>query len=225
MNLAVMILISLALCLPAISSLLALLLCFFVSVFVILRMLYQMHFVVERELVVDPEHLICNSSEFNFDAIVHWFGFRKVSVIGDYLQGLIAMLVALALQAIVIYRQRNKRMLLGISTPPRGIIFPEADPKHWDASLLDMIKFFFNYGFYKFGLELSMTMMVVVAWVRMDLLGTLLLIWLLLFSLSSRVACRRLWPLFLLYLAVLFPLQYALYVGLPPSLCIGMHFH
>ncbi|VDN17851.1 unnamed protein product [Gongylonema pulchrum] len=135
------------------------------------------------------------------------------------------MLVALALQAIVIYRQRNKRMLLGISTPPRGIIFPEADPKHWDASLLDMIKFFFNYGFYKFGLELSMTMMVVVAWVRMDLLGTLLLIWLLLFSLSSRVACRRLWPLFLLYLAVLFPLQYALYVGLPPSLCIGMHFH
>ncbi|VDN17852.1 unnamed protein product [Gongylonema pulchrum] len=86
LNLAVMILISLALCLPAISSLLALLLCFFVSVFVILRMLYQMHFVVERELVVDPEHLICNSSEFNFDAIVHWFGFRKVSVIGDYLQ-------------------------------------------------------------------------------------------------------------------------------------------
>ncbi|CAG9533094.1 unnamed protein product [Cercopithifilaria johnstoni] len=61
--------------------------------------------------------------------------------------------------------------------------------------------------------------MVVVAWIRMDFLATLLLIWLMVFVFSSRVTSRCLWPIFLLYLAVLFPLQYAFYVGLPPSLC------
>ncbi|KHN79281.1 Piezo-type mechanosensitive ion channel component 2 [Toxocara canis] len=62
--------------------------------------------------------------------------------------------------------------------------------------------------------------MAIVAWVRMDLIGTLTLLWLFIFAFISRAACRRLWPLFLLYLAVLFPLQYQLYVGLPPELCI-----
>lgn len=73
----------------------------------------------------------------------------------DLLQGLIIILLALAFQAIVIYRQQHKRLVSGASIPARGIVFPEADPRNWDASLLDMVKFFFNYGFYKFGLEVD----------------------------------------------------------------------
>lgn len=69
------------------------------------------------------------------------------------LQGLIIALLALALQAIVIYRQQHKRLLSRTSAPPRGIVFPDANPKNWDTNLINMIKFFFNYGFYKFGFE------------------------------------------------------------------------
>lgn len=69
------------------------------------------------------------------------------------MQGLIVALLALGLQAIVVYRQQHKRLLSMTSAPPRGLVFPEADPKNWDTNLIDMIKFFFNYGFYKFGLE------------------------------------------------------------------------
>lgn len=69
------------------------------------------------------------------------------------LQGLIVALLAIALQAAVICRQQRKRLLSGRSAPPHGLVFPEADPNNWDDNLVDMTKFFFNYGFYKFGLE------------------------------------------------------------------------
>ncbi|OZC09943.1 hypothetical protein X798_03049 [Onchocerca flexuosa] len=220
LNLILITLISIAVCVPAISSTLSLLLCLFISAFITIRMVYQMHFVMEKPLPIYSEELICNSSEYTLDATAYWLGFRKVPIIGNYVGGLIIALLALALQAIVIYRQQHKRLISGASTPPHGLVFPEANPNSWDANLVNMIKFFFNYGFYKFGLELSMIMMVMVAWIRMDLLATLLLIWLIVFVFSSRITCRYLWPVFLLYLAILFPLQYAFYVGLPPSLCL-----
>uniref|UniRef100_A0A1I7VVR8 Piezo-type mechanosensitive ion channel component n=1 Tax=Loa loa TaxID=7209 RepID=A0A1I7VVR8_LOALO len=219
LNLTLIIFTSIAVCVPAISSTLFRLLCIFISAFVTIRMIYQMHFVVEKPLPVYSKELICNSSEYTLSATAYWLGFRKAPVLGNYIGGLIVALLAITLQAIVIYHQQHKRLISGTSVPPRGLVFPEADPNNWDNNLVDMIKFLFNYGFYKFGLELSMTMMVVVAWMRMDLLATLLLIWLMVFVLSSRVTCRCLWPVFLFYLAVLFPMQYAFYVGLPPSLC------
>ncbi|VIO86635.1 Uncharacterized protein BM_BM2127 [Brugia malayi] len=219
LNLTLMVLTSIAVCVPSISSTIFRLLCIFISAFIAVRMVYQMHFVVEKPLPVYSKELICNSSEYTLSATAYWLGFQKVPVVRNYISGLIVALLAIALQAIVIYRQQHKRLVSGASVPPRGLVFPKADPSNWDTSLVDMIKFFFNYGFYKFGLELSMTMMVIVAWIRMDLLATLLLIWLMVFVFSSRITCRCLWPIFLLYLTVLFPLQYAFYVGLPPFLC------
>uniref|UniRef100_A0A158RCN6 Piezo-type mechanosensitive ion channel component n=1 Tax=Thelazia callipaeda TaxID=103827 RepID=A0A158RCN6_THECL len=220
LNLAVVILISFAIYMPSLFSALSILLCTLLSCIAILRMVYQMHFVVEVPLPVYSKDIICNSSDYSLDATAYWLGFRKVSNIRSCIGGLIFGLVAFALQSIVLYRQRYKRLVSGKTSSFHGSIFPEADPKNWDASLIDMTKFFFNYGFQKFGLELSMTMMALVAWVRMDFLAALLFIWLMVFVFSSRGMCRCLWPLFLLYLTVMFPLQYALYVGLPPSLCI-----
>lgn len=77
-----------------------------------------------------------------------------------------------------------------------------------------------NYCFYKFGLELSLITMVYVAWLRMDLIGSILICWCLMFSLSRRYVCRLLWPFFLIYLAIELPLQYAMVLGLPTTLCI-----
>lgn len=135
------------------------------------------------------------------------------------------------------------RRLRGEQNSSRGLIFPEAQPSKWDASLIETFKFFLNYGYYKFGLEVvvhlsitflkllstslgsfmqvSLTIMVLVAWGRMDLLGSLLLVWLIIFCVFSRKVCRLLWPFFLAYVAVMFVLQYAIYVGLPPILCYG----
>uniref|UniRef100_A0A915PYM3 Piezo-type mechanosensitive ion channel component n=1 Tax=Setaria digitata TaxID=48799 RepID=A0A915PYM3_9BILA len=105
----------------------------------------DMHFVVEKPLPVYSEELSCNSSEYALDAAAYWLGFRKVPIIGSYIGGLIVALLALAVQAIVTYRQQHKRLVSRTSASPCGIVFPEADPKNWDASLVDMFKFFFNY--------------------------------------------------------------------------------
>lgn len=80
-----------------------------------------------------------------FELIMHWFG----------LKGLIVSMVVLALQAVILYRQRHARMLRGEPTPPRGVIFANSGMAVWDTSFVDMLKFFLDYGFYKFGLEVS----------------------------------------------------------------------
>uniref|UniRef100_A0A915AVG5 Piezo-type mechanosensitive ion channel component n=1 Tax=Parascaris univalens TaxID=6257 RepID=A0A915AVG5_PARUN len=221
LNVMIPVFISIAVCLPSISRLLSALLCIYLSLFALARMLYQMHFITENAtMYVYTDHSSCNLSGIEMVPTTEWLGFHKVFDIGNYIAGLIVSMVVLALQAVILYRQRHARMLRGEPIPPRGVIFADSGIAVWDKSFVDMLKFFLDFGFYKFGLEISMTMMVVVAWVRMDLIGTLTLLWLLVFACMSRSGCRRLWPLFLLYLAILFPLQYQLYVGLPPELCI-----
>lgn len=67
-----------------------------------------------------------------------------------------------------------------------------------------------------------MTAIVVVAWIRMDFLGSLLILWAMLFVALPRTTCRLIWPIFLCYLAILFPLQYAMAIGFPVEWCIGI---
>lgn len=100
-------------------------------------------------------------------------------------------------------------------------MFAEAiDGNLYDQSLAQAIKTGFNYGFYKFGLELSLIAMVYVAWCRMDLLAAILLAFVLVLSLLRRSVCRVLWPFLLIYLCIQLPLQYAMTLGLPHVFCI-----
>lgn len=66
-----------------------------------------------------------------------------------------------------------------------------------------------------------MTALVVVAWIRMDFLAACLIIWLFVFAILPQSKCRNLWPIFLIYLTILFPLQYLMAIGLPVEWCIG----
>lgn len=57
------------------------------------------------------------------------------------------------LQLCVQYRQKHRRAFFGLTEPPKGIIFPKIAPDQFDHSLKNCLKSVFNYGFYKFGLE------------------------------------------------------------------------
>jgi hypothetical protein len=63
-----------------------------------------------------------------------------------------------------------------------------------------------------------------VAWVRMDFLASILIIWLWLFVYLPRSLCRVIWPIFLLYLAIMLPLQYMMAIGIPSNWGFGMLF-
>uniref|UniRef100_A0AC34GV86 Piezo-type mechanosensitive ion channel component n=1 Tax=Panagrolaimus sp. ES5 TaxID=591445 RepID=A0AC34GV86_9BILA len=153
LNFVLVFFVSLAVCLPALSGLISLLLTVYLALSTVTRVVYL---------------------------------------------GLVIVMVVIAIQLSVRYRQRHIRRLRAQEEPAGGLIFPYADPAHFDRSVLDCLMFFFNYGFYKFGLEVSMIMMAIVAWARMDILGCIIIVWLFMFALLPRRAIRVLWPIFLL---------------------------
>lgn len=130
-------------------------------------------------------------------------------------------MVLIAIYWTIRYRQNHIRKLYGKAAPPHGIIFTDSEPDRYDASLKDGIKFILNYGFYKFGFECSLIMLVIVAWVRMDFVAAILAVWLLAFAILPRGASRILWPFFVIYLAVQLIVVYAMHLGLPQMLCIS----
>jgi hypothetical protein len=63
--------------------------------------------------------------------------------------------------------------------------------------------------------------MVIVIGIRLDIIAVFYAIWLGLFLVSSRRTVQRIWPFYILFLTIAFPLQYMSIVGAPPFLCFG----
>lgn len=103
-------------------------------------------------------------------------------------------MVALGIQSVVVYRQRHMRIRRGESEDLKKLIFPGFTMRDFDRSFLGGIKFIMDYWFFKFGLECSMILMGIDAWVRMDFLGAVMCIWLAFFALSKRYSPTRSFP-------------------------------
>ncbi|KAI6176379.1 Piezo-type mechanosensitive ion channel component [Aphelenchoides bicaudatus] len=221
LNFVAVFLVVIALCIPSFNRLILLITCGYLSMVFVARRVFVMHF-IQRFLPIGPTD--CNSTDLGInttETIVEWIGFRENETLSGDLIGIIITLSLIGIQFAIQYRQKHRRRRYGIQEPPEGVIFTEAiDFSRFDASLLMGFKVFCNYTFYKFGLELSMICMVYVAWVRMDFVASILLCWVLVFSLSRRSICRIIWPFFVIYLAIELPLQYAMVLGLPSCLCI-----
>lgn len=63
--------------------------------------------------------------------------------------------------------------------------------------------------------------MVFVAWVRMDVLGVVLLSLVVFMCLLNRRMIRIMWAFVLLYVLIEVPLEYAMELGMPYRLCRG----
>lgn len=209
------VLISLALCLPnAASGILSLIMCAYLAVVAVFKMIYQLQHIPDFGTVNIGGS--CNATQ----SFSHWLGVEKNTNTWSLLNGLVISMIALGIQSIVVYRQRHHRIRNGESEDLKTLVFPSFAMRDLDQSLANGIRFLIDYGFFKFGLECTYILMGVNAWVRMDLLGSIMCVWLAFFALSKRSICRNLWPIFVLYMAIILPLQYALYVGLPEESCV-----
>ena len=65
------------------------------------------------------------------------------------------MILVLTIQAVVQIRQKYQRYMTRSTEPIVGILFPEIQRSDADKGLLQCFKFLLNYGFYKFGVEVS----------------------------------------------------------------------
>ncbi|XP_023283479.1 piezo-type mechanosensitive ion channel component 2-like [Seriola lalandi dorsalis] len=154
---------------------------------------------------------------------VYWCG-ALLKCEGRILPCLRNHLMVLGLLAFKVTIHRHQlyfRLHNDLKTPPFSIIFQGVTRQHLDHGILPCIKYFINFCFYKFGLEISLIVAVNVIGQRMDFYALLHSCALLaVLSRRRRKAIGEVWPKYCCFTAGLMVLQYLLCIGIPPALCV-----
>uniref|UniRef100_A0A8D9ARX6 Piezo-type mechanosensitive ion channel component n=1 Tax=Cacopsylla melanoneura TaxID=428564 RepID=A0A8D9ARX6_9HEMI len=192
-----------------------------VSILMLLKMIYQIEYIKHGEWNVTCTNSTPGPNKTYNSA--EWLGFYKVSdsnTLAHLLSGYIAVIMVVTLNTVVCTRQKYKRHLKGRSLNRPYIMFPRVSYKEVDRDIMHCVKYLFNYAFYRFGVEISFMAVVVLISLRMDFYAMIYAIWLSVMVLLSRGKLAKIWNVFIVFVVIIIPLQYALVVGLPPSLCI-----
>lgn len=111
--------------------------------------------------------------------------------------------------------------LNGKSISRPKVLFARVGRNDADKDLPHLIKYLFNFGFYKFGVETTLVMIVILISARLDIIAILYTGWLCLLFSVSRETKSRIWPIFQWFIVTLILIQYILAVNLPPFLCFS----
>ncbi|XP_054836429.1 piezo-type mechanosensitive ion channel component 2-like [Eublepharis macularius] len=152
----------------------------------------------------------------------YWFGglMKCHDNVLPCLKAHLTILVLMALEATVhrhqfFYRTKNR-----LIPPATGSMFDSITRQHLDDGLLSCIKYFINYGFYKFGLETCFVAAINVIGRRMDLYALIHAGWLIyLLNRRRRKAVAEVWSKYCCFLASILAFQYMLCIGFPPAIC------
>ena len=142
------------------------------------------------------------------------------SALPDLLKGYIGIITITTLRAIITIRQWFYRQANGEPLDPPLVMFPKISRGDADKDIASCLKFLFNFGFYKFGLEFCLMSIVALIGTRLDFYSVLYSIWLIILFALKRKTVSRLWPVFKLFVIILLPIQYALVVAPPTWFCI-----
>lgn len=100
-----------------------------------------------------------NDTNYTIQNNAPWLGFQKEAEAGQNLPSLvewnIIYITAVTFYSIVMARQYNYRLKRGLPTTRAFFMFPDISRKDADKSIMYCIKYLFNFGFYKFGFEVS----------------------------------------------------------------------
>ncbi|XP_063838505.1 piezo-type mechanosensitive ion channel component isoform X2 [Ostrinia nubilalis] len=199
-----------------------------ISAYLMAKMVYQIEYIKHAFFSIEcpsssGENItILNTTTYNN---AEWLGFLKASrdkPLVVLLKGYIGLIAVFTFYSLVKYRQQAKRQLLGVDNKEKEkVMFPEITRQDADTDMIHCIKYLINYGFYKFGVEITLICLIGVIGSRMDVYAVLYAGWLLVLVSMSRVRQARIWPVFTASVTVLVPVQYMLAVGFLPQLCIN----
>lgn len=127
--------------------------------------------------------------------------------------------LTLTIYQVICVRQRIHLIRNELPELPVGIILPNVTRADAEKNFTGLLKYLVNFGFYKFGIEITCFVMVIAIGSRTDFMSIVLAIYLLVFTLLSRESLSILWPYFLITIGILLPFQYLLCLGFPPFLC------
>ncbi|CAC5396646.1 PIEZO1_2 [Mytilus coruscus] len=149
-----------------------------------------------------------------------WVGFAKTSHLSHYLSNYIGILLILVLYKLIKCHQSQHYKRPSEIRPPPGVIFPDIKRPEADRGLLRCSKYFANFFFYKFGLQLCYIMLAVTICVRVDVYSVIYAVILGILLVLSRRGNALIWPLITIILAVMLPVEFLICLGLPKGLCI-----
>jgi hypothetical protein len=86
-----------------------------------------------------------------------------------------------------------KRLSKGKPMTTPEVLFDDISRLDADKSMLNLIKFMINFGFFKFGLEITILAFIVVIYIRHELISIFYFILLVTLALSSRKNAQRFW--------------------------------
>ncbi|KYM80686.1 Protein PIEZO1 [Atta colombica] len=199
-----------------------------VSLLMVTKMLYQIKYInhdnwnVNCTRSVDEDHQQYANNNQTVYNIAEWFGMKKAGpgMLPDLLKGYIGIVTVTTFRKMIRIRQWFYRHNKGESLDTPQVMFPTITRMDADKGLPECLKFLFNYGFYKFGLEICLIGIVTLIGTRLDFYSVLYSIWLLLFFSLKRKVVARIWPCFRTFAIILLPIQYAIVVAPPSWLCI-----
>uniref|UniRef100_A0A663EX02 Piezo type mechanosensitive ion channel component 2 n=1 Tax=Aquila chrysaetos chrysaetos TaxID=223781 RepID=A0A663EX02_AQUCH len=149
-----------------------------------------------------------------------WVGLRKSYPLLVYLRNNLLMLAILAFEVTIYRHQEYYRCRNNLTTPVTKTIFHDITRAHLDDGLVNCVKYFINYFFYKFGLETCFLLSVNVIGQRMDFYAMIHAFWLIaVLYRRRRKAIAEIWPKYCCFLACIITFQYFLCIGIPPAPC------
>ncbi|XP_078509091.1 piezo-type mechanosensitive ion channel component 2-like [Lissotriton helveticus] len=209
-------------------------------VMVICKMMYQLKFVKPEEFSMNcTERLYQNGTllqdsgtqELLQNSILYvepvdparWCGalIKCVENVLPCLKNHLTILTLMAFEMTVYRHQLYYRTHNQLTTPITGSIFDGITRRHIDDGLQSCFKYFVNYSFYKFGLEICFVAAVNVIGQRMDFYASLHACWLLyILYLQRRKTIAEVWPKYCCFIASIMTFQYFLCIGIPPAFCV-----
>ncbi|XP_051769980.1 piezo-type mechanosensitive ion channel component 2 isoform X2 [Ctenopharyngodon idella] len=149
-----------------------------------------------------------------------WVGLDKSDPVLVYLRNNLLMLAILAFEVTIYRHQEFFRLRNKLSPPPSRTIFHDITRQHLDNGIINCAKYFINYFFYKFGLEVCFLLVINVMGQRMDFYSMLHG-----FALAvvmyrrRRKAIAEIWPKYCCFLSCMITFQYLICIGIPPAAC------
>ncbi|KAH8294787.1 hypothetical protein KR018_002866 [Drosophila ironensis] len=153
-----------------------------------------------------------------------WMGLRKTKqnfrVHLRYISPYIIYMIITSLHAVVKLRNHLIRYSMD-DERDRKVLFPYITRQDAEHDFPGLLKYILNYGFYKFGLEITLIGLVSTIVHRRDHLALTYVIWLIILLCLNRIQCARIWEIFQLYFVLSIFVQYLYILNFPPNVCVS----
>lgn len=153
-----------------------------------------------------------------------WFGLNKKpdeTGLLDYLSIYVIYILISSLHALILMRQRMLRRIFNEPIYAKNrVLFPEINRDSAEKDLEGLVKFLLNYGFYKFGYEICLILIIATISYRDDIVAVAYSVWLVLLLSLKRPKVIKIWKVLRVFTIISILLQFLILVFFPRSFCV-----